>query len=105
MKRLGARGNLPIEVIPCASNYVSREITKLGLKPVIRKISNGSEYVSDNGNCVLDCAVDKISNPARLERALLAIPGIVGTGLFVGMTDMVLVAMHNGRIKTLRRTT
>jgi ribose 5-phosphate isomerase A len=103
VRRLGARGNLPVEVIPCASSYVSREIAKLGLKPAVRKAA-GAEYVSDNGNSVLDCAVEKISNPARLERSLLAIPGVVGTGLFIAMANVVLVMMNTGRIKTLRRT-
>lgn len=101
VKRLGARGNLPIEVIPLAASYVARELAKLGLKAVLRQES-GAAYVSDNGNSVLDCKVREIRNPARLERDILAIPGVVGTGLFVRMTDLVLVAMNNGRIKTLR---
>lgn len=103
VKRLGARGNLPVEVIPCASNYVSREIAKLGLKPTMRRAVD-AEYVSDNGNCVLDCALEKLGNPARLERSLLAIPGVVGTGLFIAMADLVLVMANTGRIKALRRS-
>lgn len=101
VKRLGARGNLPVEVIPLAASYVARELAKLELKAAIRQDA-GADYVSDNGNCVLDCKVTKLGNAARLERELCAIPGVVGTGLFVGMTDLVLVAMAGGRITTLR---
>ena len=74
---------------------------KLGLKPKLRLGTGGAEYVSDNGNLILDCGVCEIRNPARLERDLLAIPGVVGTGLFVGIADLVLVAMRDGTIKTL----
>ncbi len=103
VKRLGQHGNLPIEVVPFAAALVERRILKLGLKPNLRKDPNGTAIVSDNGNLIFDCAVGEIRKPARLERDLLAIPGVVGTGLFIGIADLVLVAMHNGKIKTMRR--
>ena len=104
VKRLGARGNLPVEVVPFAFSYVSREIAKLGLKPHPRVNHDGSWFVTDNGNRVINFGVREIPNPAQLERELRAIPGVVGTGLFLGMADVVLVAMRDGSIKTLRRT-
>jgi ribose 5-phosphate isomerase A len=48
--------------------------------------------VTDNGNLILDCAVDPISDPPKLERAIRGIPGVVDTGLFLGTADTVLVA-------------
>jgi ribose 5-phosphate isomerase A len=102
VKRLGAHGTLPIEVVPFAVSYSSRRITELGLKPVVRKKPSGDDFVSDNGNLVLDCRVKEIRHPKRLERDLLAIPGVVGTGLFVGIADMVLVATADGGIAALR---
>ncbi len=69
----------------------------------MRKDTNGTDVISDNGNLMFDCGVREIRNPARLERDLLMIPGVVGTGLFIGIADLVLVAMHDGQIKTLRR--
>jgi len=51
----------------------------------------GSLFVTDNGNNILDCQIDPIPDPARLERDIRAIPGVVGTGLFLGMADTVLV--------------
>jgi ribose 5-phosphate isomerase A len=103
VRRLGEHGNLPVEVIPLACTYASREIAKLGLKPKIRHTRGGTEYVTDNGNLVLDCGVRQIRNAARLERDLLAIAGVVGTGLFVGMADLVLVASQDGKVRTMRR--
>jgi ribose 5-phosphate isomerase A len=103
VKRLGARGILPVEVVPFACSLVAREIAKLGLKPRPRISHDGAAFVTDNGNRAIDCGVKEIRNPVRLERDLRAIPGVVGTGLFLGMADLVLVAMRDGSIKTLRR--
>lgn len=103
VERLGEHGNLPVEVIPFASAFVVRQIKQLHLEATIRKAKDGSEFISDNGNLVLDCKVGTIRNPAKLERDLHAIPGVLGTGLFVGIADVVLVASQNGNVKTLKR--
>jgi ribose 5-phosphate isomerase A len=103
--RLGAHGNLPVEVVPFAAAFALRQLARLGLKPAVRRDSAGADFVTDNGNLILDCRVREISSPARLERDLLMTPGVVGTGLFVGIADLVLVAMRDGTIKTLRRKT
>jgi ribose 5-phosphate isomerase A len=47
--------------------------------------------VTDNGNHILDCQIEPIADAARLELDLRAIPGVVGTGLFLGMAETVLV--------------
>ncbi|MGH7949606.1 MAG: ribose-5-phosphate isomerase A, partial [Candidatus Binataceae bacterium] len=100
--KLGARGSIPVEVVPFGADFVSRVVMTLGLKPRLR-VSNGRDYITDNGNLILDCATKPIGNPARLERELASIPGVVGTGLFIGMAQIVLVADPDGRIRTLRR--
>jgi ribose 5-phosphate isomerase A len=94
---LGARRRIPVEVINFGRELVTREVAKLGLKASARKNEDGSEFVSDNGNPILDCAVREIRNPARLERELLTIPGVVGTGLFIAMADLVVVASEDGK--------
>jgi ribose 5-phosphate isomerase A len=103
VKRLGERGNLPIEVVPFAAPVAIRQLSRMGLKPVVRSDHTGHEFISDNGNLVLDCKVTPIKNAARLERELHAIPGVVGTGLFLGVADLVLVISSHGKITTLRR--
>jgi ribose 5-phosphate isomerase A len=100
---LGEHGHLPVEVLSFAAGFSIRMIAALGLKASIRAGDDGREFVTDNGNLVLDCKVREIRNPARLERDLRAIPGVVGTGLFVGMADVVLVASRGAKIRTLRR--
>ena len=95
--RLGARGRLPIEVVRFARDFVVNQVARLGLKATDRRSEDGREYLSDNGNSILDCAVRGIRSPARLERELLSIPGVVGTGLFVAMVDRVLIAPVGGK--------
>ncbi len=67
--RLGARKRLPVEVVPFGRQLVTREVAKLGLKAAARKNSDGSEFVTDNGNPILDCAVREIRNPASFSSA------------------------------------
>jgi ribose 5-phosphate isomerase A len=56
---------------------------------------DGRLFVTDNGNHILDCALGPIADAARLEADIRAIPGVVGTGLFLGMADTVLVGDRN----------
>jgi ribose 5-phosphate isomerase A len=104
VKRLGEHGNLPVEVVPFAAPLALREIAKLGLEPRVRLDSEGRQFISDNGNLIFDCLVTAIQSPVRLERDLLAVPGIVGTGLFLGIADVVLVVSGDGKITTFHRS-
>jgi ribose 5-phosphate isomerase A len=88
--QLGTRGKLPVEVTPFALPLCVRRLGELGCPPV-PYLQAGALFVTDNGNHILDCHIDPIPDPARLERDIRAIPGVVGTGLFLGMADTVLV--------------
>ncbi len=90
VKKLGERGKLPVEVVPFGVVPCCRHLETLSFVPVPRQDKNGLLY-SDNGNALIDCGIQAIENPQELERSILAIPGIVGTGLFVGVTDLVLI--------------
>jgi ribose 5-phosphate isomerase A len=88
--RLGTRGMLPVEVVPFALRLCERRLRDLGCEPVAC-VRDGRLFLTDNGNHILDCRVEPIRDPAGLEERIRAIPGVVGTGLFLGMTDTVLV--------------
>ena len=88
---LGSRGRLPVEVIPFALPLCRRRLETLGLKPALRT-EEDRPFVTDNWNVIVDCATGPIEDPSALERAILAIPGVVDTGLFLGSADTVLVA-------------
>jgi ribose 5-phosphate isomerase A len=88
--RLGTRGRLPIEVVPFAVPLCQRRLTQLGHHAVLWE-NNSSPGLTDNGNHILDCTIGPIADLKALEKDILAIPGVVDTGLFLGMTDLVLV--------------
>jgi ribose 5-phosphate isomerase A len=90
VKRLGERGKLPVEVVPFALPLVTRRLADLGL-PAEPYRDGGSLFLSDNGNHILDARVGPLDDPAALDRAIRDIPGVVGTGLFLGMADVVLI--------------
>ena len=68
---------LPVEVIPMASAYVARELTRLGGTPVLRE-----GFVTDNGNLILDVKGLQIVDPEDLETRINQIVGVVTNGLF-----------------------
>ena len=98
---LGTRGRLPVEVVPFAAPLTIRELADLGCHPVLR-IEEGRPFVTDNGNWTVDCGVRAIEAPAAFARDLRALPGVVDTGLFLGVPDLVLVA-DGAVIREMRR--
>jgi ribose 5-phosphate isomerase A len=66
-------------------------------------MAGAAPFVTDNGHHVLDCGVDPIDDPPALQRRLEAIPGVLGTGLFLGMADTVFLEDEAGRVSTLER--
>jgi ribose 5-phosphate isomerase A len=90
VRRLGTRGKLPVEVLPFALPLCERRLRELGCEPV-PYLHGGTLFLTDNGNHILDCKLEQIADAPRLERDIRAIPGVVGTGLFLGMADTVLV--------------
>ncbi|MBV9123098.1 MAG: ribose-5-phosphate isomerase RpiA [Planctomycetes bacterium] len=102
---LGTRGRLPVEVLPFAAPFCRRRIEQISGMGIAHPVVRGGEdhpFVSDNGNWILDCAIQPQQEPALLERALLAIPGVVDTGLFLGTATLVLVA-EGSTVRELRR--
>jgi ribose 5-phosphate isomerase A len=88
--RLGTRGKLPVEVTPFALALCERRLAALGCVPIPYRVGD-TLFVTDNGNHILDCQIEPIPDPSGLELEIRAIPGVVGTGLFLGMADTVLV--------------
>jgi ribose 5-phosphate isomerase A len=83
---------LPVEVIPMARTYVARELASLGGRPVLR-----NNYVTDNGNVILDVHGLAIDTPAALERRINEVAGVVTVGLFaIRPADILLVGTSRG---------
>jgi len=88
--QLGARGQLPVEITPFALPLCERRLSQLGCQPILYHKEN-VPFLTDNGNYILDCRINPISDALNLEMEIRSIPGVVGTGLFLGMADTVLV--------------
>ncbi len=101
---LGSRGKLPVEVVPFAVPLCQERLTKLGCKPILYE-ENGTPFVTDNGNHILDCLIAPILHPEQFEEHVRAIPGVVGTGLFLGMADLVLVGDDHFRLVSEKQRT
>ncbi len=99
VERLGSSFPVPVEVIPMAIAPVMRAIEKLGGKPELRMgVKKAGPVITDQGNMVVDVKFDTIDDPANLEKTLNNIPGVLENGIFVGVTDLVLVGeVQNGQ--------
>ena len=88
---------VPVEVLPLALASVTAKIKKLGGKPFLRE-SKGKvgAVVTDNGNYILDVDFGPITNAGKLNQRLKLIPGIIETGLFIGMADTVYLGKADG---------
>jgi ribose 5-phosphate isomerase A len=92
---------LPIEVISFARTVVEKKIVSLGGSPKLRAKPDGSPFITDNGNQILDCSFGKIDDPAALALILSNTPGIVEHGLFIGLAKLALVG-RGDRVEELR---
>ncbi len=99
---LGTKSPLPVEVVAFGWQAAKRKVEELGCTAALRE-KGGKPYVTDNGNLILDCRFESISEPRELERELNNIAGVVENGLFVGIADTVIVAGEKG-IRELKRS-
>jgi len=91
---LGSRGKLPVEVVPFGTALVKHKLQLLGIHGEIW-MKNGTQGITDNGNLILDCTIPPTLDPAKLEMSIRTIPGVVDTGFFIQMADVVLVGDSN----------
>ncbi len=94
---------LPVEVIAFARTVIERKIVALGGSPKLRTKPDGSPFLTDNGNQILDCSFGKITDPPALGQALSDTPGIVEHGLFIGIATLALVGRGNSVEKIIGR--
>ena len=99
VKRLG-KFPLPVEVIPMAQSLVGRYLARLGGMPELRTGQNtdhDTNFVTDNGNIIIDTHQLDIENPPELERRINQFPGVVTVGLFAERgADVLLLGTGRG---------
>ena len=88
---------LPVEVIPMAQSYVARQMIKAGGQPIWRE-----DFVTDNGNHIIDVHNLRIANPLELETRFNQIAGVVTVGIFANRpADVLLIGSPSG-VKTIQ---
>jgi ribose 5-phosphate isomerase A len=88
---------LPIEVIPMAQSYVARQMVKAGGQPIWRQ-----DFVTDNGNHIIDVHNLKIVNPIELETRFNQIAGVVTVGIFANRPADILLIGGAAGVKTIQ---
>jgi ribose 5-phosphate isomerase A len=90
VKVLGENNHpVPVEVLPFAVSPVKRSVEGIGGKPILREGKGKvGPVITDNGNMIIDASFGLVDKPADLEEKLKMIPGVVETGLFVGLADI-----------------
>jgi ribose 5-phosphate isomerase A len=91
VKHLG-KFPLPVEVIPMAAPLVAAKLSALGIRPHVRQTPAGVDYITDEGNLILDCICGEILDPPALAASIRAIVGVVEHGLFLNMADLAIVS-------------
>ncbi len=97
---------VPIEVLPFALPIIKETIVAMGGNPTVREGKGKlGPTITDNGNAVIDAYFGEIINPAELAVKVKMIPGVVETGFFIGLTDIVYVGTSNTveKIQKLRK--
>ena len=104
VKALGENGQaVPVEVLPFAISLVKRRIEAAGGNPILREGKGKvGPVITDNGNVILDANFGVIADVAKLEQKMKIIPGVVETGLFVGLADIAYVGTASA-VETIKR--
>lgn len=95
--RLGERAPVPVEVIPFAHIPVAAYLKSLGAR-VIPRQQNDDLFQTDEGNIILDCYFEAISDAPALAQALRARSGVVEHGLFLGIATQAIVGGPEGLV-------
>lgn len=93
---------LPVEIEPFGWPLTIQEVRKvldkhaMGAATIALRPGRSGMLHTDGGNYILDCALGRIEDPAKLDADLRALPGVIETGLFVAMADMVILGHEDG---------
>ena len=69
---------------------------------MVLRLKDGKPFVTDGGHFIIDCKIGAIPEPGKLDAVLRSIPGVVETGLFIGLCNIVLMGTPKG-VKEFKR--
>ena len=100
--RLGRGMPIPVEVSTFGLAHTERHIRDLGATTTIRRNADGAPYVTDGGNAIIDCRFAELDDPAALDGRLQCLAGVLDTGLFIGLCDILIVGTDDG-VETIHK--
>ena len=104
-KTLGGPQPIPVEIVPFGYASTLEKIRKISEKIVLREgTGKVGPVITDNGNLIADVYFRSLRRPEIVHEKLKKIPGVVETGLFLGMCDVAYVGRKDGHVDILRRS-
>jgi ribose 5-phosphate isomerase A len=103
VNQLGERWAVPVEVVPFGWSRTAKLLHALGCEAKLRGPSEDRPYRTDNGNFLLDCRFPSIDDPAGLEHAMNLVPGVVESGLFIGLAHRLVIGHPDGGCEVRER--
>lgn len=101
VKKLGAFP-LPVEVVHFGSDKTLINLEKFKCQAKLRK-DGDKPFNTDNENYIIDCNFELIQNPRELNIKINIIPGVVESGLFIDLADLVIVGKEDGKTKVITK--
>ncbi|MEM3382772.1 MAG: ribose-5-phosphate isomerase RpiA [Nitrososphaerales archaeon] len=92
---------VPIEVLPFARDFISKELEKIGGKPELRVMEKGYPFFTENGNIILDTDFGIIENPPLISVKIKDIPGVIETGIFTERINLIYKGHKDGTIEKI----
>jgi ribose 5-phosphate isomerase A len=96
VETLGLHAAVPVEVSPVGIKYTELRLQELGAGTSIRRRDDGSPFLTDGMNAIIDCRFPAIDDPDDLDTRLHRTVGVFESGLFVGLCDTLLVGTESG---------
>lgn len=100
---------LPVEIVRFGWQTTARQVRSTlvgsheGGHEVRLRTKDGKPFVTDEGHYIIDLALHRIEDAGMLDFDLRQIPGVVETGLFLGMADMAILGNENGTVRRIER--
>jgi ribose 5-phosphate isomerase len=94
--------NVPVEILQFSWKATKRRIEELGYRAILRTFGNET-FVTDNGNFILDVDLSSSKEPLMSGRNLKNIPGVIETGIFENLADILIIGQKNGKVKRISK--